>query len=257
MFDIRGNRISQADLVVMTFNNQNWRGLNSNAVLMNSIFDRHKPDLVGFQEYRSSSSLGGVLSDEYLLSKWSNLAVADTRIQDVTNTIASGYKLFEPSTTFFSDFVSGRERAYQKAYIEVKGNRIAVFNVHLEESAYHDVQLAQTEEIFNAVSAEESFILLGDFNTKCKSVNDIQYTERMKMFADAGFNCANCSEQFGFTDTWSDGTAAGNGNWYPTENIITSSNIKISKVFIDMQKVEAETGLVIDHLPMIAHLSFA
>ena len=110
--------------------------------------------------------------------------------------------------------------------------------------------------VFNLVQNEPYFIITGDFNTVCKSVNDTEYTTIMKQFIDAGYHSANCSAQHGFLDTWTAGSTA-SGTWYPCDHIITSANISMNTVIVDTTKIDVaeQTGQAIDHLPIVAYLT--
>ena len=56
-------------------------------------------------------------------------------------------------------------------------------------------------------------------------------------------------------NTWTSGTTADHSSWCPSDNIITSPNIRIDRAFVDRAKIEADTGKVIDHLPLITYLT--
>ena len=53
--------------------------------------------------------------------------------------------------------------------------------------------------------------------------------------------------------TWS-GSADRSGEWHPTDNIITSSNIDIITSFVDETKLNDDIYEPIDHLPFISYL---
>lgn len=250
LYDVNGNALH--DLVVMSFNIQRWSGINANTDIMNGIFDRYKPNIVGFQEHQPSKSFGGVPILQYLQSRWNFTAECSTQINDYSKIMVSDFEYSDHETVYYESFAESR--SYQRFYINFKGKRIAVINTHLDTTANQTKKVLQAKELFDAVAEEEYFIILGDFNTICRSVSDNQYIEIMKQFVDAGYNCANCSEQFGFLDTWTDGTSV-NDRWCQTDHIITSSNISIDRVTVDRAKLQANTGLVIDHLPIVAYLS--
>ena len=242
------------DLTVMTFNNQGWTGINSDINLMNSIFEKYKPDIVGFQEYCIGYSIGGVHTDDYVKSICPDLFVGPPDYEIVCNAIASKYELTEPTATSYAS-QAGNLRYYQKSYIFVNGIKIAVFNTHLEMTSNYSYKKAQTLEIVAVCAQEDNFILIGDFNTNVKSPEDAAYADFVKPFVDAGFNLANCSEKFGYMNTWTSGTTADHSSWCPADNIITSPNIRIDRAFVDRAKIEADTGKVIDHLPVVAYLT--
>ena len=247
LFDATGNNVS--DLVVMSYNVQRFRGINSSADIVDGIFRKYKPDIIGFQEYQTTSTMDGVDIPTFLGRYWEHLEIGDTKIMNYTKAVASNLELTDPSTVYYTAYTESR--SYQKMYVTIYGKRIAVFNTHLDISANKEKQI---KELFDAVSQEEYFIIIGDLNTVCKSTTDVDYIYMMKQFVDAGYHCANCSDQNGFHDTWTDGTTETNGSWEQTDNVITSANIDISKVVIDRAKIEANTGKTLDHLPLIAYL---
>ena len=76
----------------------------------------------------------------------------------------------------------------------------------------------------------------------------------MRQFVDFGCHCANCSEEFGFTPTWTDQTTITVDNGYPCDHIITSPNIVIKHLIFDDYKTTLQTSDWLDHLPVIAIL---
>ena len=247
-------KMTTHDLTVMTFNNKGWTGINSDINLMNSIFDKYKPDIVGFQEYYTGRSIGGIPTDDYVKSICPDLFVGPADHSIVCNALISKYELTEPTSIDYES-QAGNYRYYQKSYIYVDGIKIAVFNTHVETTSNYSWKKAQTLEIVAACAKEDNFILIGDFNTSVKSTDDAAYADFVKPFVDAGFNLANCSEKFGYMNTWTSGNTADHSSWCPTDNIITSPNIRIDRAFVDRAKIEADTGKVIDHLPLVTYLT--
>ena len=78
----------------------------------------------------------------------------------------------------------------------------------------------------------------------------------IKPFIDAGYNVANCSDQHGFIDTWTNGKDT-TGTWYPHDNIITSADFTMSNVRRDTTKITeaAIQDKIIDHVPLICELT--
>ena len=226
---------------VMSFNVQSWTGLSA-WQYVGSIFQNYDVDVVGLQETSSLSSLG-TLGYNYS-------AFGSTR---GANTVAAKIPLVNPTEKSYDQNHYEGKRTYQRMEVAFNGKTIAIYNTHLETSGMESIKVAQAKELFDAAVLDEYFIILGDFNTACKSTNDAEYTAIMKQFVDAGCNIANCSPQWGFNDTWTDGTDY-SAVWYPCDHVITSQNISMANVVIDQTKVELGTGLAIDHLPVIAYL---
>lgn len=253
-YDVNGNPlIQEADLVVMTYNIQWFTGINANQSMQTGILDAYKPDIIGFQEFQKATSSSipamatALLSGDYPYINMGNYGNK--------NALASKYEMTNfatvPHTTQTMD-----GQSYSTATIMIEGKEILLLVSHVTTSDYETTKVAQVHEVYEAVQDAEYFIIMADFNTVCKSVNDTEYTTIMKQFVDAGYNVANCSEQFGFKDTWTSGSTAG-GTWYPCDHIITSSNIAMNTVIVDTSKIDVavQTGKSIDHLPIVAYLT--
>ena len=250
-YDVQGNELIDDSLVVMSYNVQWMTGINSDMTMQASILNAYHPDVIGFQEFQKAVSSQ--------MPSWVNTLLPDYQTlmgnYGNKNGISSKYTMSNFATVpFTTQTMDGQ--SYSTATITVDGKSIFLVNAHLTTSDYEATKVEQAEEVFDALQGHEYFILMGDFNTVCKSVNDTEYTTIMKQFADAGYNCANCTAQFGFKDTWTSGSTAG-GTWYPCDHIITSSNITIDTVVVDTSKitVATQTGQSIDHLPIIATLT--
>lgn len=234
---------SDYNFKVMTFNIQSWTGINSWEYI-GPIFTNYDVNIIGMQEAHTSNNLTnlGYIYNAVGVGPNSNIVYSKSVLSDIS------------SKSYDANHYEGK-RGYQKMYITANGKQIAVFNTHLETSTATQWQYPQAEELFNAVSQEEYFILTGDLNTICQNVNDPSYINIVKPFVDAGYNVANCSPQWGFKNTWTGGTTA-EGVWHATDNIITSANIQMSNVVVDTTKIAIaeQNELVIDHLPLIAYL---
>ena len=259
-YDIDKNIVytKSTPLVVMSYNVGQWYIGNTSNVptskysdyytLQRSIISAYNPDVVGFQEYYDPFSSGHSVSSvigEYFTAHKNNATSGYLAKAVYTN----GYNI---SNYSYVNFVTGT-RGYIKCSITVAGKTIWIINAHVETSSREAEKVAQSREVFEAVASLEYFIILADLNTVCKSVNDEEYTTIMKQFIDAGYHSANCSSQHGFIDTWTDSTTA-SGTWYACDHIITSANIDITDVTVDLQKTTSGFGDVIDHIPIIARL---
>ena len=236
---------------VMTFNVQQFSGVNSDQTLLSNIYSAYEPDIIGIQELSYNGRVPS--AGQSFLSPYQYYSIGS---QYNKTGFFSTIQITD-STFYYYDGESGLSQpyGYQKCYFEYNDKTICWVNAHLRTSSQETKKVAEAAEIFNAVQNETHFIITGDFNTVCKSVNDTEYTTIMKQFIDAGYHSANCSNQHGFINTWTD-SSTGNGTWYPTDHIITSSNIQIISVVADQRKiaVASQTGQVIDHLPFIAEL---
>ena len=248
-YDVDGNALIPVsnNITVMTYNVQWFTGLNADESMQREILSTYNPDIIGLQELGAGMpSLGTTLFSDY--------AETELGIQHNKTGCVSKYTFSSVDADVFPD-QTGETRGYQKAYFTFNGKTICWINTHLATSSYESEKVAQAGVLFDLVQNEEYFIITGDFNTVCKSVNDAEYTTIMKQFIDAGYNSANCSNQHGFIDTWTGGKTASD-TWYPCDQIITSSNITIDNVVADTLKIETSGGQqVIDHIPLIAYLT--
>lgn len=252
-YDKDGNIVYSAGelLTVMSFNVQQFTGINSNQTFLSDLYDAYTPNIIGIQELGYSNAIPS--AGQSFLSPYTYYQIGG---QYNKTALFSKIALSNPSFIYF-DGESGYSQpyGYQKAYFSFNGRTICWVDAHLRTSSEETKKVAEAGEIFNAVQNEPYFIITGDFNTVCKSVRDTEYTTIMKQFIDAGYHSANCSEQHGFIDTWTSGSTA-SGTWYPTDHIITSENIFITNVIADISKIDiaSQTGQSIDHLPLIAEL---
>ena len=241
----------RSHIAVMSFNVQRFKGINADAEVMDAIFKKYTPDIVAFQEYDTSKTLDGVAVDTFLHRYWKYKAVGDTTIANYTKAVYSTPGLISPTTTYYTSYYESR--SYQRMSTYVNGKQIAFFNTHLDYNTPYKYE--QAAELLEAVSQEEYFVLLGDINTVCKSTTDADYVNIVKPFVDKGYNLSNCTEEHGFLDTWFGGTDLAGGTHQQTDNIITSANITIDRVSVDTIKADANLGLTIDHLPLVAYLT--
>lgn len=218
------------------------------------------PDILCIQEYWDV--IGSVDVKDLLTSYMPYYQEVNGEIAYYGHAIFSKYPITNFMTSALSsplDFKTVSQstnvgRFVDRCTITVEGIGITVFNTHLATSSQESTKVAQSVLICNMLSSYNRFILCGDFNTVCKSVNDEEYTTIMKQFVDAGYHVANCSNQHGFTDTWTEGSTA-DGTWYPCDHVITSKNILIDDVYIDTTKLTDGLSETIDHVPFIAELS--
>lgn len=245
-YDINGTSVFQNNkLTVMTFNVQRWGGINANTSIMNSIFSAYRPLVCGVQETGSNGTLNYVGTQ---FQSGRAMTTLPNNPAFLFNTSYSDYEDAQYTT-------QGNEtRGYQKCYITVNDKNIAVFNTHLETKG--SAATAQMRELFELLQEETYFIALGDFNVECHSTQDAEYTNVVKQFIDAGYNLSNWTTETGFVDTWFNGSTVAGSTWVcPCDNVITSSNISIDNIYYDQRKIEAETELTIDHIPVVAYLT--
>ena len=247
VYDVDGNPLNiRKSIAVMTFNIQWWSGINANESLMNSIFSAYQPLVCGIQETGSSGTL------QYIGAQFQSGKA-------MTNVPNKPAFLFN---TEYSDYTEGvyqaqgsETRGWQKCSIVIDGKTVSFFNTHLQNDA-PSIRIPQALELLDMLLEEEYFVCTGDFNFGGTSVSDEQYVNMVQPFIDAGCNMANWSARTGLVDTWFNGsTVSGSTQKFATDNIITSSNIAINEIIFDQRKIEANTGLVLDHIPIVAYLT--
>lgn len=255
-------------LTAMCFNVQRWGqsagGGSGNYNCVNEIFEKYKPDIVGFQEYWNDDSYcfpsnPDVNVKNYLQSKWEHLYITSQTLANglpqFTKAIVSNFESQTNEEVRYNNTYSSEGRSYQKIKINFYGKEIAVYNTHLDyyplakNATDTAARYLQAKQLFDAVANDEYFIIIGDFNTLCTSTSDKDYQMIIKQFVDAGYNVANNNDIFGFNTTWTEGNPATDEQ---TDNIITSSNISIESITIDQTKLNYATPY--DHLPLVATL---
>ena len=98
----------------------------------------------------------------------------------------------------------------------------------------------------------DHFILAGDFNidlSEQETTGD-QYQNSVQRFIDAGYNVGNCVVDW--IPTYF-GTSSPTGGKF-TDQIVTSPNITIKRIYADTTKLTDGITDKIDHLPLIAEL---
>lgn len=240
VYDVHGNEIAldSTELTVMTFNVQNWGGMNAIKSITDEIFMTHRPDIVGLQE---CSSDGGYVPSYFRKSFHNTLTKSQLRV--FSNIPYTGVE-----EHLFSEITE--TRGYQKFKINVGGKTITVFNVHCEVLQSPTPHYAQYAELLSLFSQEDSFICTGDFNHEGASKEDADFTQPL---IDAGYHLANWTPQTGHVNTWFN-NATPTGYMCPCDNIITSADIELVSVAYNQLKIQANTGNAIDHIPVVARL---
>ena len=235
-------------LVIMTYNVQNFTGLNADKDLQEDILEEYDPSIVGLQEIGQlfyPSSVKEYLTDDYWTLVSGN--------QPTKSAIASKYGL---SNVQYHDFTTngGQVKGYQTAEFKFKGKTIFFVNAHTISSGSATENAAQCAELLNLVANKETFIIVGDLNTDLSSTSGTQYVTCIKPFIDAGYKLANC--QSSFIGTYTSGKTD-QGTWYSDDNIICSADFTMSNVRRDTLKITAAgvQDKVIDHVALICELT--
>lgn len=268
-YDLRGRPLMSSgggtDLTLMTYNVGQWytgsgeqmpaSAYPNYSALHRKIMEDNAPDIVGIEEYYDpvvsghsvAEMIGEYFADSAAFSynaPWGNKAI---------------FSKVELGETASIPHASENIRNYLRSSVIVNGHTVHLFICHF--GLTQDLRAQQSREIFNIVSLLDYFIVLGDFNATCMSINDSEYVSMMQQFYDAGFHCANCSPEFGFMATYSTGhdfnTGDGVTRTEPCDNIVTSPNIVIEEVYRDENKIPVCEAMntKLDHAPLIAKVT--
>ena len=258
VYDINKNRLLVDSIVVMSYNVQDYKGINAQQAMQNAIISKYDADIIGVQEFYGTDTIPTIASSMfngynlYRSNHKNFIAIASkSTLSDIT---VADYQSQDPKD--MSQY--SETRSYIKGYFTHKGKRICFINTHLcfLTTSY---KYQQMSELFALAENEEYCIITGDFNFFGLSVSDNDYINMYKPFVDAGYNLANCTEDRGFTKTYSNSTTATSLDDFTNaaDNIIVSGNININNVIYDLTKLNYLNGSVIDHIPIIATLQIA
>lgn len=142
---------------------------------------------------------------------------------------------------------------------QIGGKTLNLICTHWSNTA--EQRAAESATVFELSETLDNVIIFGDINTTCYSVEDQDYIDVMERWVDAGYHCSNCSNEFGFYNTWFAGhnfeTVDYESRGAPNDCIITSPNIRINEVYLDRHKIPVceALGLRLDHAPMVASVT--
>ena len=260
-YNVNGSQIwtkTSTGIKVATYNVGDWgwgAGLiapeykSDYLALQNTIFTNIDADICALQEWNvnfcTDGTLSSVVTSEYFdyLNGTGYWAIG-------SNIAFSSFNAYNYSTVS----VSGDYAKYEKAYFNIGGIQVCLFNVHFDTD--QTKQEAQCSEILTLANQENYVIICGDFNTVIESLSDTDYTTMIKPFIDDGYTDANCGA-FGIFQTYYR-TADPSDSYKPaTDHIIVSSNITITNAYIDTTKLTDGLSQKIDHIPLVAELSIA
>lgn len=257
-YDINQNPLINLDydLKVMTYNVRWFTDFNGQQEMQNTIINGNDADIIGFQEITKTGTVNTVGTNAlsnypyFQLSNHTNyIALASKKA--LSNITATDFTNQDPNET--------EKRAYMMAEFDVDGTTVTWINTHLcykTATASVTARYAQMTEIFNIAQTKDHVIITGDFNCYCEAIGDSVYNGLYKMFVDADYNLADCTQSRGIVKTWTNNTAPtslNDFNW-PADNIITSSDIDIVTVKYDLTKLDYLNGQGVDHIPIVATL---
>lgn len=262
-YDIDGNAVLTVGLKIMQYNVGSWYdGSHDNVPsakdteyynLQNGMIQADDPDILCLEEYTKEFSKTGRTAKSILEQYFPYIHEqgGDSATVTTGRCIASKYPISNYTTHQYS--TSGSPRYYDSCTITIGKMPITVVVTHLNYNADNNTaRIGQLTELISYLQTQTRFICCGDFNMiDCKSTSGADYIAMMIPLLNAGFHCANCSDN-GFLVTYSDEPT---GTWTGClDNIVTSSNITITDAYVDETKLTDGISDRTDHMPLIAEL---
>ena len=263
VYDKDGNTVLTGGLKIMQYNVGSWYDGNHDNVpsakdteyynLQNGMIQADDPDILCLEEYTKEFSKTGRTAKSILEQYFPYIHEqgGDSATVTTGRCIASKYPISNYTTHQYS--TSGSPRYYDSCTITVGDIPITVVVTHLNYDASSNTsRVEQLNELITFLQGQTRFICCGDFNMiDCKSTSGADYVAMMIPLLNAGFHCANCSDN-GFLITYSDEPT---GTWTGClDNIVTSSNITITDAYVDETKLNDSISDRTDHMPLIAEL---
>lgn len=244
-------------LKVMSYNVGSWTAFGGKATaenqetwhtLQNAIFQTERPDLAGIQEYYSA--IGSYSVPVMLRQYLPYIYAVDWVSTKAGRAIASKTTMTNATEINFVN-QTGEQRSYLIGDIDIAGKTVKFITAHLAlDTATIKLQI---QELVSAVASFDYWILTGDFNIPFPDAQSEGYEALIEPFLDRGYNVANGST-FGFIPTFSTKKPGDDSDWRCIDNIMCSSNIQITDVYTNKQKLTEHQGYSIDHLPLIADM---
>lgn len=257
-YDLEGNSVlDTVDLTIMTYNVGQWYIGNGDRVpidkklayyaLQYGSFSDNQADVLCMQEYLNSWCQDNSLASELYGAFYNRQEVTNPQGYIGHSICTNGYEISNYTSHSFTEN-RGNYPTFESAEIIVDGKIITIINTHNDYD--YQYQVYEIDQLLTYLESLSSFILVGDFNIDLSSqdTTNRQYLNSVKRFLDAGYNVGNCVKAW--IPTYF-GTSSPTGGKY-TDQVVTSSNIKIVDLYADTTKLTDDIGDKIDHLPLIA-----
>lgn len=264
-YDIDGNDVfssTSTTLKIMTYNVGQWYIGDGNRVptakkteyynLQTGTFSAHRPDVLFLQEYLNTWCADGSASSQLLSSYFDNQqSTNDTSAYTGHSICTNGFPISSYTSHNFTTN-KGNYPTFESAEITVGGKTITLVNTHNDFVLSYQQQ--EVTDLLAFLETVGSFILCGDFNINLatEDTTDDQYLNNVKRFLDAGYHVGNCVMEW--IPTYF-GTSSPTGGKF-TDEIVTSADITIVDIYADTTKLTDGLNDKIDHLPLIAEISF-
>lgn len=270
-YDRHGNLVFNGEdgehLKVMQYNVGGWYNGTGQSVpsaydapyyaLQNGILQRHDPDILCIEEYRTQFTTGGRTAQSMLSQYFQYIEERQGTTAYYGHAVCSKYPILSYTENHYANDTA---RYYGLAVIDMDGTTLNVIVTHLSTDG--EKRPAQSLELLNYANTLTNVIVAGDFNLHCHSktdvfpVNGMVEWESYAPWVNAGYHLANNDDTFGFIDTMYNSTYEW---WYGLDNIIVSRNILIDSVYTDRTKVTdpitSDPNWLIDHIPIIAEIT--
>lgn len=254
-----GERVT---LKIMSYNVGQWYIGDGNRVptdkkteyfnLQDGTFSTYHPDILFMQEYLNTWCQDGSASSQLLSPYFDNQqSTNDTNAYKGHSICSNGIALSNYTSHNFTTN-KGNYPTFESAEIMVSGKTITIVNTHNDYVLSYQQQ--EVTDLLAFLANLDSFILCGDFNIdlSVEETTGDQYQNSVKRFLDAGYNVGNCV--LDWIPTYF-GTSSPTGGKF-TDQIVTSADIRIDSIYADTTKLTDGIGDKIDHLPLIAEVSF-
>lgn len=211
-------------------------------------------DILCIEEFWTMFSQSGRTAASLLSQFYPYIETRNGTDQYFGRAICSKY----PITSYTSNLFTGEtKRYYDVASINVYGRTIYAFVTHFSTSSDASVRVTEATEINNYIDAKgfDKFFVCGDFNVAVLDPLSEYNRQVFGPFLNDGDALAN-GGAFGVFETYSRNSTYDDN--LSVDNIIVSKAFTIDAVHIDTTKVtfQATNGDKIDHIPLVAHISF-
>lgn len=255
-YSIDGTKNYRKSLRVMQYNVGGWYdGAGTNVpeayvstyyALQSSTITDNDPDILFINEYLANFSDTGYSALSFLQQFF-------PYIKTVTYGTYYGRAVCSkrPLSNYQSHVYAGESyRYYDTMTVTVNGVTLTLCVTHLSPSSTSDRHTETVELVTFLQALQTPFICSGDLNTlKSSTTSAADYVGVIQPLLDAGFHLANMGDLGRFI-TYKN-TELGNG---ALDNIITSSDIKITNAYVSNEKEYASLPTQIDHMPLVADI---
>lgn len=260
-YDIAGVIVFAAKLLkIMTYNVGQWyTGTNVRVPvdkkgqyydLQYGTFENNPVDVLFLQEYLNSWCVDDSSAQTDFIEPFFDYQEVTSPSGYIGHSICSNGLPINNYTSHSFTPVVGPYPSFEIAQIVFDGKTINIINTH--NNYVIESQIDNVTDLLEAIDGMEYFILCGDFNIDLSThdTTNAQYQNSVQRFLDAGYNVGNCVVDW--IPTYFGASSPTGGKF--TDQIVTSPNITIKRIYADTIKLTDGITDKIDHLPLIAEL---